>query len=63
MLELSLVNMCVLIPRYDSVGHLAKCLDSVLMEDFGGRENLGSDDCTTGNTLKVIETYSAFFCP
>ena len=63
MLESSLVNMCVLIPRYDSEGHLAKGLGSGLMEDFDGMEILLSGNSATGNTLKVIATYSAFSCP
>jgi glycosyltransferase involved in cell wall biosynthesis len=63
MLKLSMVNMCVLIPRYDSGGHLAECLDSVLMADFDDLDKLVSDDGTTDNTLKVINTCSAFSCP
>jgi glycosyltransferase involved in cell wall biosynthesis len=63
MLKSSLVNMCVSIPRYDSDRYPAECLDSVLMQDFDGRGILISDDCTTGNTLKAMKTYSAFPCP
>jgi hypothetical protein len=35
----------------------------MLMQDFEGMGILISDDCTTGNALKVMETYSAFSCP
>lgn len=63
MLKLSLVIMCVLIPRYNSEGNLTECLDSVLMEDINDRAIFISDGCATGNTLKVIETCSAFSCP
>jgi hypothetical protein len=63
MLESLLVKIRVLIPRYHSERQLAECLDSVLMEDFDDMETVVSHDCPADNTLKAIETHSAFCCP
>ena len=44
----------VIIPTYNYCHKICKCIDSVLMQDYGNIEILVMDDCSTDNTPEVI---------
>lgn len=52
------MKVSVLIPTYNSEPHLSECLDSVLAQDFADMEILLTDDGSTDQTAKIIETYA-----
>ncbi len=45
----------VAIAAYNVGGYIAECIDSALHQDFDDLEILVCNDCSTDNTLSVVE--------
>jgi len=52
-------KVSVLVPVYNSKKYLAKCLDSILAQDFSDMEILLADDGSTDGSLELIKKYAA----
>lgn len=51
----------VIIPFYNTEKYIAECLDSVLAQTFQDFEVIAVDDCSTDNSLKIVESYREKF--
>jgi glycosyltransferase involved in cell wall biosynthesis len=52
-------KVSVLVPVYNSEKYLAKCLESILAQDFSGMEILIADDGSTDGSPALIQKYAA----
>jgi glycosyltransferase involved in cell wall biosynthesis len=50
-----LVSVCI--PTYNGAAHLAECLDSVCSQTYGNCEILVVDDCSSDETVALVESY------
>lgn len=51
----------VIIPVYNLEKFIGKCLDSILSQTYKNLEIIVIDDCSTDNSLKIINGYSAIY--
>lgn len=51
-------NISVVIAAYNREKTLRRCIDSILNQTFKPKEIIVVDDCSTDNTVKIIEEYS-----
>ena len=48
----------IIIPIYNAEKFLAKCLDSILAQTYKNYEVICVDDCSTDNSLSILEQYA-----
>ena len=48
----------IIIPIYNAEKFLAKCLDSILAQTYKNFEVICVDDCSTDNSLSILEQYA-----
>ena len=53
-----MIKISVIIPVYNAEEHLAEALDSVLNQTFTDFEVICIDDCSTDNSLTILEGYA-----
>lgn len=58
LLKTNNVNISVIIPAYNAGSQLKKCLDSILNQSFMSFEIIAINDCSTDNTLNILNSYS-----
>ena len=51
----------VVIPMYNAEEYISECLDSLLIQTFQNFEVIVADDCSTDNSLAVVESYKEKF--
>ena len=51
----------VIIPLYNAEKFVGECLESLLQQSFQDFEIIVVDDCSTDNSVKVVESYQKFF--
>lgn len=51
-------KVSVLIPVYNSAEYVSECLESVLNQSFSDIEVICVNDCSTDNSLEILEKYS-----
>ena len=51
----------VVIPMYNAEEYVGECLDSLLIQTFQDFEVIVVDDCSTDNSVKVVESYMEKF--
>lgn len=51
----------VVIPLYNAEKYVGECLDSLLAQTFQNFEVIVVDDCSTDNSVKVVESYAEKF--
>lgn len=51
----------IVIPVYNAEQYVSECLDSLLMQTFQDFEVIVVDDCSTDNSVKIVESYSPKF--
>jgi glycosyltransferase involved in cell wall biosynthesis len=47
----------VIVPMYNVEEYIAECLDSILLQTFQDFEVIVVDDCSTDNSVKIVESY------
>ena len=52
-------KISILIPCYQQARFLPEALDSVLRQDFHDLEVIASDDCSSDNTLSILQDYAS----
>ena len=55
------VIISVIIPMYNAEKYIAECLDSLLAQTFPYFEVIVVDDCSTDNSVKIVENYAPKF--
>ena len=53
----NLTAISVIIPMYNAEKYIAECLDSLLAQTFKDFEVIIVDDCSTDNSVKIVESY------
>ena len=53
-----MVEISVVIPTFNVEKYIEECLDSVINQTFDDIEIICIDDCSTDNTLEILEEYS-----
>ena len=51
----------VIIPLYNAEKYIGECLDSLLNQTFKSFEVILVDDCSTDNSVKIVESYAPKF--
>ena len=51
------IKFSIIIPTYNSEKYIEKCLENVLSQTYKNIEIIVIDDCSTDNTVKVLEKY------
>ena len=51
------IKFSIIIPTYNSEKYIEKCLENVLSHTHKNIEIIVIDDCSTDNTVKVLEKY------
>ena len=51
----------VIIPLYNAERYISECLDSVLNQTFDNYEVIVVDDCSTDNSVAIVESYAEKF--
>lgn len=54
-------KISIIIPVYNIEKYIAKCLDSILNQTFDDYELIIVDDCSTDDTMKIVESYKPKF--
>ncbi len=54
-------KVSIIIPARNEENYIAKCLDSVLLQDYPNYEIIAVNDSSNDNTGKIIQTYSMRF--
>ncbi|ENK0837455.1 glycosyltransferase [Clostridium botulinum] len=49
-----------IIPNYNKAKYLKKCIDSIISQTYEDLELIIIDDCSTDNSIEVIELYKSF---
>ncbi|MHC4551956.1 MAG: glycosyltransferase family 2 protein [Planctomycetota bacterium] len=49
------MKVSIIIPIYNAADHIGRCLDSVMLQTYPDIECILVDDCSTDNTIEVIE--------
>ncbi len=57
----NLTAISVIIPMYNAEKYIAECLDSLLAQTFKDFEVIVVDDCSTDNSVKIVESYTSKF--
>lgn len=52
------IKFSIIIPAYNSEKFIGECLDSIFSQTYKNIEVIVVNDCSTDNTLKVLEGYS-----
>jgi len=47
----------IIVPVYNAGEWIARCIDSILLQDYGSYELIVIDDCSTDNTWDIIKHY------
>lgn len=47
----------IIIPLYNTEKYIGECLDSILAQTFDDYEVIVVDDCSTDNSVKIVESY------
>lgn len=55
---MKLVNVSILVPIYNVEEYLARCIDSVLMQDFKNWEMILVDDGSLDDSPKICDEYA-----
>ena len=55
---MNLVNVSILVPIYNVEEYLARCIDSVLMQDFKNWEMILVDDGSLDDSPKICDEYA-----
>ena len=58
---MELPAISVIIPLYNAEKYVGECLDSILAQTFQNFEVIVVDDCSTDNSVAVVEGYKKFF--
>ncbi|MBD3878632.1 MAG: glycosyltransferase [Quinella sp. 1Q5] len=61
MLEPSAFDVSVVIPLYNGEQYIGECLDSLLAQTLKSFEVIVVDDCSTDNSVAVVNSYSSKF--
>ena len=56
-----LPSISVIIPVYNAEKYIGECLDSLLAQTFKNFELILVDDCSTDNSVEIIESYASKF--
>ena len=51
----------VIIPLYNAEKYIGECLDSLLAQTFKSFELIIVDDCSTDNSVEIVESYMPKF--
>ena len=51
----------VIIPMYNAAKYIGECLDSLLAQTFQNFEVIVVDDCSTDNSVQIVESYAPKF--
>ena len=57
----SIPEISIIIPMYNVEKYLPQCLDSILAQTFQDYELIVIDDCSTDNSVKIVENYIPYF--
>ena len=49
----------IITPTYNSSKYIGETIESVLKQTYTNWEMLITDDCSTDNTIKIVEAYQA----
>ena len=52
------IKLSIIVPVYNIIQYLPKCLDSILSQTLRDIEIICVDDCSTDNSLNILEEYS-----
>lgn len=55
------VAISVIIPMYNASAYIGECLDSLLAQTFKSFEVIVVDDCSTDNSIEIVERYFGQF--
>lgn len=55
--DYSLLAVSIIIPIYNAEKYIAECLDSILLQTFQDFEVIVVDDCSTDNSVEIVESY------
>ena len=61
LLDQPICEVSVIIPLYNAAKYVGECLESLLIQTFQDFEVIVVDDCSTDNSVKVVESYMAKF--
>ena len=59
--ELGSLAVSVIIPLFNAEKYIGECLDSLLEQTFKNFEVIVVDDCSTDNSVKIVEEYAPKF--
>ena len=59
--ELGTLAVSVIVPMYNAEKYIGECLDSLLNQTFQNFEVIVVDDCSTDNSVKIVEDYAPKF--
>ena len=51
------MKISIIIPVYDTMKYLGKCINSILKQDFQDIEIICVNDCSKDDSLKILENY------
>ena len=51
----------VVVPMYNAEEYIGECLDSLLIQTFQNFEVIVADDCSTDDSVKIVESYAPKF--
>ena len=61
MIKKTVPTFSIIIPMYNVEKYIGECLDSILAQTFDNYEVIVVDDCSTDNSVKIVESYRPKF--
>ena len=52
------IKISVIIPTFNKVDYIARCLKSIIKQSYKVNEIIIVDDCSTDNTVKVLKQFN-----